>query len=202
MFCTPHGHIHNHIPYVSPTLRLLRHRLLPEEGDEETQHGADDGGADPTHHDAVERNILGEQLIESGRAESCGMKGIRQGEGEREEHGALVDALSPVDEVIEERDDHEDDDQRIDRHEERHGERDDLREADVRRAEAEEDGEEQQPLVRNLLLEDLMEEHRRARCDAAASRQACKRDDDGQEQIARWSEEDSDGRREELPAVF
>ena len=118
-------------------LRLLRCRLLLSERNQESRDGAHGGGADPPHHDAVERNILRQKIVKGGRAKSCGMECICQGKDERDEHGALVDALSPANDAIKERKDDEYDDERIDRHEERHGERDDLRETDVRRAEAE-----------------------------------------------------------------
>ena len=181
---------------------FLRRRLLLPERNEEAEHGAEGGGADPAHHHAVKGNVLREQSVKRCRTQACSVQRIGQRKNEREENGALIYAAAPADEAVEKREQDKDDDQRVDRYKERHGKRDDLRKTDVRCAEAEEDGEEQQSLIGNLLFEELMEEHRSTRSDTAARRDAREDDDQREEHVARRAEEQAHGSGKELSAVF
>ena len=130
------------------------------------------------------------------------MQTVDQREHERQSHCALIDTLAPGDHAVKERENDKDDNERIDYDEERNRKGDDLCQTDIRGGKAEENREEEQAFIRNASLQQLVEEHRGTRGNAAAGRQACEADDNGKEQISCRTKEDVDRARENLTAVL
>ena len=138
--------------FVQQPLFLCSYFLHPcgcclEQRDTESDERAEDGGADPAHHDLIERDVRNEHGVDSRVAESRRVQTVDQREYERQRHCTLIDAPAPADETVEQRENDEHDDERIDHDEERNGECDDLRQTDIRCRKAEQNREEQQTLV-------------------------------------------------------